>query len=212
MADGHRRLGRPVVLGVRTGSRRTPCGRRDSSGGRGSRRLHDVPRRDLGCPARLGRDGLPWPRLLQRGRQGRPLRRLGGAEAVRGRAARGPLLAPVRKGVHMKATRIVRGAAVQMSRSDRSKGLADSGRDVTLGRASVAPPRPARCDASLRARRHLRQERPEPLRHRGVRENSIAQRRIRQFGQHRRLHRGHDLAGLGSDHREADDAIVTSTD
>src|SRR5215471_5850880 len=84
--------------------------------------------------------------------------------------------------------------------------------DVTLERASVAPPRPARCDASLRARRHLRQERPEPLRHRGVRENSIAQRRIRQFGQHRRLHRGHDLAGLGSDHREADDAIVTSTD
>ncbi len=45
-------------------------------------RLHHVPRRDLGCPAQLGRGGLPRPRLLQRGRQGRPLRRLGGAGAL----------------------------------------------------------------------------------------------------------------------------------
>ena len=45
-------------------------------------RLHDVPRRDLGRPAQLGRGGLPRPRLLQRGRQGRPLRRLGGAGAL----------------------------------------------------------------------------------------------------------------------------------
>ena len=58
-----------------------------SSGGLGSRRLHDVPRRDLGCPAQLGRDGLPRPRLLQRGRQGRPLRRLGGAGALLRRGA-----------------------------------------------------------------------------------------------------------------------------
>ena len=34
------------------------------------------------CPAQLGRGGLPRPRLLQRGRQGRPLRRLGGARAL----------------------------------------------------------------------------------------------------------------------------------
>jgi pimeloyl-ACP methyl ester carboxylesterase len=54
LADGHRRLGRPVVLGVRTVSGRSRCGRRGSSGGQGSRRLHDVPRRDLGCPAQLG--------------------------------------------------------------------------------------------------------------------------------------------------------------
>ena len=33
-------------------------------------------------PAQLGRGGLPRPRLLQRGRQGRPLRRLGGAGAL----------------------------------------------------------------------------------------------------------------------------------
>ena len=45
-------------------------------------RLHDVPRRDLGYPAQLGRGGLPRPRVLQRGRQGRSLRRLGGAGAL----------------------------------------------------------------------------------------------------------------------------------
>ena len=57
------------------------------SGGLGSGRLHDVPRRGLACPAQLGRDGLPQPRLLQRGRQGRPLRRLGGAGALLDRGA-----------------------------------------------------------------------------------------------------------------------------
>ena len=40
--------------------------------------LHDLPRRDLGVPAQLGRGGLPRPRLLQRSRARRPLRRLGG--------------------------------------------------------------------------------------------------------------------------------------
>jgi len=60
--------------------------------------------------------------------------------------------------------------------------------------------------------RHIRQEGAEPLRHRGVRENGIAQRRIRQPGEHHRLHRGHDLAGLGADHREAENTFVTSTD
>ena len=53
-----------------------------SSGGLGPGRLHHVPRRDLGRPAQLGRGGLPRPRLLQRGRQGRPLRRLGRAGAL----------------------------------------------------------------------------------------------------------------------------------
>ena len=38
-------------------------------------------------PAQLGRGGLPRPRLLQRGRQGRPLRRLGGAGALLRRGA-----------------------------------------------------------------------------------------------------------------------------
>ena len=60
-----------------------------SSAGQGSRRLHDVPRRDLGCPAQLGRDGLPRPRLLQRGRPRRPLRGLGAAGALLHRGAGG---------------------------------------------------------------------------------------------------------------------------
>ena len=75
----HRRLGRPVVLGVRTVPGRGRCDRRGSSAGLGSRRLHDVPRRDLGCPAQLGRGGLPRPRLLQRGRPRRTLRGVGRA-------------------------------------------------------------------------------------------------------------------------------------
>ena len=49
LADGHRRLGRPVVLGVRTVPGRS-LGQPGSSAGLGSGRLHDVPRRDLGRP------------------------------------------------------------------------------------------------------------------------------------------------------------------
>ena len=75
-------VGGPVVLGGRTSAGRSACERPGSSGGHRSGRLHDVPRRDLGFPAQLGRGGLPRPRLLQRGRQGRPLRRLGGAGAL----------------------------------------------------------------------------------------------------------------------------------
>ena len=53
-----------------------------SSAGQAPGRLHHVPRRDLRGPAQLGRAGVPHPHLLQRGRQGRPLRRLGTARAV----------------------------------------------------------------------------------------------------------------------------------
>jgi hypothetical protein len=52
-------------------------------GGQAPGRLHGVPRRVLPRPAQLGRAGLPQPELLPRGRQGRPLRRLGRAQAVR---------------------------------------------------------------------------------------------------------------------------------
>ena len=54
LADGHRSVGGPVVLGGRTSAGRSACERPGSSGGLGSRRLHNVPRRDLGCPAQLG--------------------------------------------------------------------------------------------------------------------------------------------------------------
>ena len=87
LADRHRSIDGPVVLGGRTSAGRSACERRASSGGLGSGRLHDVPGRDLGHPAQLGRSGLPGPQLLQRGRQGRPLRRLGGAGALLHRGA-----------------------------------------------------------------------------------------------------------------------------
>ena len=47
------------------------------------------PRRDLEDTAQLGRGELPERHLLQRGRPGRPLRRLGGARALRDRDPRG---------------------------------------------------------------------------------------------------------------------------
>jgi len=56
-----------------------------------------VPRRDLPRAAQLGGEGLPQPRLLQRGRSGRPLRRLGAAAAVlRGGPRRVPVPALAR--------------------------------------------------------------------------------------------------------------------
>jgi hypothetical protein len=77
---------------------------RDPDGaGQGADRLHRVPRRDLPGPAQLGRAGLPRPQLLQRGRPGRPLRRLGRARAVRRRGPRrlpaGALTARRRTGI-----------------------------------------------------------------------------------------------------------------
>src|SRR5215510_10733302 len=57
-------------------------------------------------------------------------------------------------------------------------------------------------------RRHIREERVKSLHHRRVRENGVAKLRIWQICQHRRLHRGDDLAGLGANHREADNSVV----
>ena len=61
-------------------------------------------------------------------------------------------------------------------------------------------------------RRHIREERAESLRHRRVRENGVAEPRVWQVCQHRRLHRGHDLTGVGANHREAENAVVTPAD
>ena len=83
LADGHRGLGGPLVLGERTSA--SPGGRAASAGGQAPGRLHHVPRRDLPGPPQLGREVLPQPHLLQRGRPGRPLRRLGRARTVRHR-------------------------------------------------------------------------------------------------------------------------------
>ena len=85
LADGHRRLGGAGLLGGRTST--SSRGWPGSSGGLGPGGLHHVPRRGLPSTAQLGGEGLPRSRLLQRGRQGRPLRRLGGAGALLRRSA-----------------------------------------------------------------------------------------------------------------------------
>ena len=83
LADRHRRLRGPLVLGgLRAG--RPGRGRPASAAADDPVRLHDVPRRDLADAAQLGRGELPERHLLPRGRQGRPLRCLGGARAVLG--------------------------------------------------------------------------------------------------------------------------------
>ena len=81
LADRHRRLRGPVVLGgLRAG--RAGRGQPAAAAADDPGRLHDVPRRDLADAAQLGRGELPERHLLQRGRQGRPLRRLGRAGAL----------------------------------------------------------------------------------------------------------------------------------
>ena len=50
LADRHRSVGGPVVLGGRTSAGRSACERPASSGGHRAGRLHHVPRRDLGSP------------------------------------------------------------------------------------------------------------------------------------------------------------------
>jgi hypothetical protein len=58
-------------------------------------------------------------------------------------------------------------------------------------------------------RRHIREELAESLHHRRVREEGVAEPRVWQVCQHRRLRHGDDLAGLGAKHREAENAVVT---
>ena len=45
-----------------------------------------------------------------------------------------------------------------------------------------------------------------------MRQNGVAKFRIWELGQHRGLHRSHDLTRLGTDHGETEDAIITSGD
>ena len=70
LADRHRRVGCPVVLGgVRTG--RTGRAEPAAAGpGPSPRRLLHLPRRDLADPAELGRERLPHPQLLPSRRRG----------------------------------------------------------------------------------------------------------------------------------------------
>jgi len=75
------------VLGEHAGCR--SGGRQASSGRLGAGRLHRVPRRDLPGTSQLGREVLSQPQLLQPGRQGWSLRRLGVAGAVLRQSGRG---------------------------------------------------------------------------------------------------------------------------
>jgi pimeloyl-ACP methyl ester carboxylesterase len=114
LADRHRDLGGPVVLGERTSPGSRGGCRAGSSRGLAPGRLHHVPRRDLPGPAQLGREVVPQPHLLQRGRQGRPLRRLGRARAVRGRDPGGvqPAALTTTKGFGWSAATAVRWCGV----------------------------------------------------------------------------------------------------
>ena len=81
LADGHRRYGRPILLGgLRAG--RPERGWPATPATDDPVRLHDVPRRDLADAAQLGRGELPERHLLPRSRQGRPLRGLGRAGSL----------------------------------------------------------------------------------------------------------------------------------
>ena len=87
LAHGHRGLVGPVVLGGRTSQRLAPPGRlrrrsRSRSGSPPSPARSSRPR------AAGSTSVYPTPHVLQRGRQGRSLRRLGRAGAVRDRAPR----------------------------------------------------------------------------------------------------------------------------
>ncbi len=73
--------------------------------------FHHVPRRDLGVAKELGRGGLPRTRVLQRGREGRSFRGLGGAAAICRRASRGLPTFPL-CGVKVHLSRLVRGPAM----------------------------------------------------------------------------------------------------
>ena len=58
-------------------------------------RLQRLPRRDLPGTAQLGPERLPDPHVLQPARQGRALRRLGGAQLFAERASRGVPVTPL---------------------------------------------------------------------------------------------------------------------
>src|SRR5947209_6803508 len=60
--------------------------------------------------------------------------------------------------------------------------------------------------------RNAGQKHAQPLSHRWVSENGIAEPRVCKTGQHGRLHGGDDLSSAGAEHRKADDAIAVRID
>jgi len=60
--------------------------------------------------------------------------------------------------------------------------------------------------------RYIREERAEALRHCRVRDDRVAQARVRHAGQHRGLNHGHDFARLGAEHGETQNAVAVGLD
>src|SRR6201999_1414335 len=58
---------------------------------------------------------------------------------------------------------------------------------------------------SHRSWRQIAEERTQTFGDREVRDNSVTQLRVREFGEHSSLNRSHGLAGLGADHGEPKD-------
>jgi pimeloyl-ACP methyl ester carboxylesterase len=114
LADRHRRLSRPVVLGGLR-PRRPRCKSRALARGHDPVRLHDVPRGDLEDAPQLGRSQLPERHLLQRGRQGRTLRCVGGAGSLQPGVESHLQVAPVTPGSnHHNSGVIPRSATIVM--------------------------------------------------------------------------------------------------
>ena len=100
-----------------------------------------VPRRDLPGPAQLGRAGLPQPHLLQRGRQGRPLRRLGGAGALRHRGSGSVQVASLEEVVMAASTNTPTAPGIE--RTDlQQHDLSAPGRQVVQNRVEISPEAP----------------------------------------------------------------------
>src|SRR5262249_1274397 len=116
-----------------------------SAGGQGPGGLHHVYRRDLPGATELGREDVPDPRLLQRGRQGRPLRRLGRAGALRDRVAGGLLLAPLRpRHEHTEVEMTAHAQPTGLPRLDlQQHRLSRPGREMIQNRVEITPEAPA---------------------------------------------------------------------
>jgi quercetin dioxygenase-like cupin family protein len=140
-------LGGPVLLGERTSTSCRGRGRADASRGQDPGRLHHVPRRDLADSPHLGRELVPDPHLRQRGRQRRPLRRLGGARAVHHRGSRDVPLAPLNRGRTHNTREVVLSSTVQQAPGIRridlqQHDLSVAGREVIQNRVEIAPEAP----------------------------------------------------------------------
>src|SRR5215471_16405598 len=82
---------------------------------------------------------------------------------------------------------------------------------VRLARLS-APGGGSRRSLRKRASRHRREEWTQSFRHGGVGEYGVAKPRVGQVRHHRHLYHRHDLTGLGTDHREPENAILARSD